>query len=760
MWLQNSRFAHSCSGARLFSVAVLALLSVRTSNAKAQSLISGNVELTITAADKPNAGMSIRLHDTSKGNAAGNEQPAEILIKDQGMPRAYSSGYSTVRREGASMVATAQIATAHGSEFQIRDVYTESGATGGFKLDRTVKVVKANAADQGFNSRFSLGFAQLPPAGGAQFFSPSVWYNQNEFAGPHSIGDEPPSAFLYYREMRTGLPFVSMRDPESGLTAALGHLDEKISSGVDERSSDWLVDGSIQYASLGIERLPAPEIGVIFPGITGELSDSAQAQPRFYRSHPVTEGFEQHYAVLIKVDSFSNYRAQLASDWRYFYKLSNPQPAAVPLETIYQAEINLLDHYAQVHSGVMGWPFVVDIPDGKIKEARNGHGLAISYQMGYVGQQLPDAYQLIRFGLLHKEDAPLAKGKAIVDFWASKSLLPSGLPQTWYNVDPPTFRNTSLIYMRPATDGMEGALAAAMIMRQHGNPQPEWEKFCSRFGDWLVSHQNADGSFYRAYSADSTVAQDSKLNSADPIRFLVQLYAASGDKRYLQAAVRAGNFSLQNITEPGLYVGGTVDRPEPVQDKEACVEALHGFLSLYDATHEAKWLDGAVAAAEYTETWNLSWEYPIQTQEPAFKRAGTRGQSFIKIIASSVDTFLSFEACDYYRLSLYTGDDHFKAFARILLSDTKLTTDWDGSLGYAQPGLVREASNVEDFKTEPNVGWLPWLSDAELSSMSQLDDLFGSLSIDAIEKMPIAVRRRDNENVLGKPGSSGWSVAH
>jgi len=722
-------------------------------SSEAQTLKSGNFTLTIIPANKTSSGVILQpMKGWSAASVVVQRTPADIFVKHGDTLVDYSGGYSRVQRNGAALIAKANVSTPSGSRFEVTDVYKASDANGDFRVDRKVDVIRASSADQGFNSRFSLGFEQPSSMSSLEFFSPAVWYKQNVYAGEGAIASDYTDKYFYYREMRTALPLIAMRNPSTGIAVALCHLDPHISAGVNPLSKDWLVDGSVQYASLGAERLAAPQIGVVYPAIEGQKTYLAKDQEFVNRSHPIRVGFEQHYSVMIKIGRYLNYQAALAANWRYFYNLANPVPAPVPLRTIYKSDIELLNHYAQVHDGVMGWPFVVSVPNGRIEIARNGKP-SISYQMGYVGQQLPDAYQLIRYGLLTSDTAILAKGIKIVNFWAQKSALPSGLPQVWYNVNPPTFRNSALIYMRQLSDGMEGALAAAEIMRAHHRAQPLWEKFCSKFGNWLVAHQNSDGSFYRAYNVDSTVAQASKLNTTHPIRFLVRLYTATSDKRYLQAAIRAGEFSLKNIVQPWFYAGGTVDRPEPVLDKEAGVEAIHAFLSLYGVTHERKWLDAAVSAAEFTETWELSWRYPIETNEPAFRRAGTRGQSFIKSGISGVDIFLSFEACDYYRLFLYTGDAHFRRFAKILLANTKLTTDWDDSLSYAQPGLVREASELANIRANPNIGWLPWLTDAELSSMTELDDIFGSMSIDEIEELPLPTRLRLNDGFPGRPGA-------
>lgn len=755
-WQTGSVYLH---GIPILAATVLLLSLFTTVQAYSQTLQSGQAVLKVEPEGTHNSGLFVFLGESeSTPDRVVQRKPAEILVKEKGALHEYAIDYSKVSIQHDRIIALATIKTAHGSIFEVRDTFRPWDKHGNsFQLARVVTVITARPGDEGFNSRFSLGLAKKISMSELQFFSPGLWYNHNAYAARGAIGSNYSNNFFYYREMRTALPFISMRSPKTGLTVSICHLDPHVSSGVNTRSSDWLVSGLIQYASLGVARLPDPRIGMVFPGIEGNASYVNHRALFIYRSHPVQVGFTQRYSLIFRLTKTSSYAQELTSEWRFFYRLFDPIVASVPLSKVYSAEIHLLDHYAEKYSGVMGWPFVVNIPDGKIEPGRNGKGLSISYQMGYVGQQLPDAYQLIRYGLLHHNPAILAKGKSIVNFWATKSPTPSGLPQVWYNVNPPTFRDNALLYMRQISDGMEGALAAARIMRRYGDPQPRWEIFCSRFGDWLVRHQDRDGSFARAYHADGTAAQNNKLNTTDPVRFLVELYYASGNKRYLEAARRAGDFSLAHITKPSLYVGGTVDQPTPVQDKEAGVEAIHAYLSLYDVTRESKWLSAAIAAAEYTETWQLAWTYPIRTREPAFRRAGVRGEGFIKSGTSGVDIFMSFEAADYYRLYLYTGDRHFLNVAESLLNNTKLTTDWGGSLGYAQLGLVREASDVADLHVEPDIGWLPWLSDAELSSMTELEDTFGAKSIANVQKLPLAVRRRDNDQYMHKPGVvSNW----
>ena len=80
----------------------------------------------------------------------------------------------------------------------------------------------------------------------------------------------------------------------------------------------------------------------------------------------------------------------------------------------------------------------------------------------------------------------------------------------------------------------------------------------------------------------------------------------------------------------------------------------------------------------------------------------------------------------------------------MLLYDTKQMMDWDGTLGYAYPGLLTEALSLPPLRGHGVQGWLPWLTVVNLDPLTHLQDAFGSMDIDRIEKMPQAeLVRRD-----------------
>ena len=671
-------------------------------------------------------------------------KPLVLLVKNGDRESRYEAGYATVTREGESVRGTGRITTDHGSAFAFTDVYRPAAdladGEAAFEVSRTVEILKADPDDEGFNTFLGLSCDGLDDLKNADGFAPGAWYGQNANVVKKAFAADLSKTDFFFRETRLPLPLMMLRDRRSGASLTVAALRPTPTTGVDEHTGNWLVNASLQYGSLGVHKRPdgTPTVGFLFPGSEGEVNYIRRKQPWVRRSHPVRPGVVHRYTLLLRLGKSADFAAAMADSWRAVFRRFDPPVAdEVDVARVLSAGQELLASYARPYgpgAGVMGLPFKCKLPGGEVD--------AVSYQMGFVGQQLPAAYQLIRHGLRTGRRDYVEKGSAMVDFWAARSMTPAGVPKTWYDVTPPTFRDYPT-YLRVASDGMEGALDAWRVMRDSGQDRPAWLAFCRRYGDWLALVQNADGSFFRAYGFDGKPVHRGKFNTTNPIRFLVMLHAATGDEKYLKAATRAGEWCQQNVTAEFMYVGGTPDNDNTI-DKEAGVMALYAYLALHDATGEKRWLNAAVAAAEFAETWLYCWRFPVASRNPGIAKYGPVGQSLIATGHSGADVFLAYGACDFYRLYLFTDDPHFLRIAELLLKNTKLTTDWSGALGYARRGLVEEAGSFA-LQTYRGVGvWLPWCTVAEIEPIARLQDRFGRVEIRDIERLPLENRNRLN----------------
>ena len=164
---------------------------------------------------------------------------------------------------------------------------------------------------------------------------------------------------------------------------------------------------------------------------------------------------------------------------------------------------------------------------------------------------------------------------------------------------------------------------------------------------------------------------------------------------------------------------------------------MWGFLALYDLTGEERWLEGAVGAADYTETWTYAWKFPVVTPWPKhpFNQYSISGQSIITV-GGGADVYMAACSYTYYRLYLITGDAHYLDFALFLQKNTKQSEDVDGSAGYCMPALGHESGNFAEQILHSHYHWLPWCTFVEAEPAANLYDVFGTFEIEEAQKLP------------------------
>ena len=108
------------------------------------------------------------------------------------------------------------------------------------------------------------------------------------------------------------------------------------------------------------------------------------------------------------------------------------------------------------------------------------------------------------------------------------------------------------ITLRGPSEGMRTLLDAYRREKQKGREHPEWLAWCQQFGDWMLTQQREDGSFPRSWHGGTgEVLEVSGTSSYNPVPMLVKLSQETGQKRYLDAAIRAADYVWQNYGSRG-----------------------------------------------------------------------------------------------------------------------------------------------------------------------------------------------------------------
>ncbi|KAK2748234.1 hypothetical protein FQN55_004510 [Onygenales sp. PD_40] len=364
---------------RFSSLAAVAALAA--TNALAQhlqprqepvTLQSGDYELqVITPGD---AEPSVAMRETASGTVLFvEEQPLQILLNGD-VTNTANGKYAAVVTEDGALVGTGDVLSASGSVFSFETA------------------------------------TRSHPMADSQLRISGSWHlvRLQGTRSPGVLAGDLNNNYFYIREMRMPLPFVMMQDSTSGQHLSLGPQDASPASPVDEPNGNWWIDEGITYASLGAQRVPSTKLAIVYPGIEGEKNYINPAAPFVYRSHPVTNGVTHSYSFRVNAAPSADFGLAVRQSWRYYYDMVNPKIASVPANDVYRASIDLLGFYGAHYNGWPGFPFGCNLPDGDIRE--------ITFQMGFIGQQLPAAHLLLRDGYLTGQSNLADMGRRILDF--------------------------------------------------------------------------------------------------------------------------------------------------------------------------------------------------------------------------------------------------------------------------------------------------------------------------------------------------------
>ncbi|HZX02813.1 hypothetical protein [Kribbella sp.] len=673
--------------------------------------------------------------------------PLVIDVKVGDAPARSTAGYTSLAisgtaapgGSGVSAIGIGEIRTPSGGRYAFRDEWRVVGSA--VSVTRKVTAVAPNPLlEMGFASSVEIVPGDTGPLAEQDLLLPAVRAGGTTGLGGGIAGNDA-AEWILVREMRLSLPFVALRNRRSGRTLRLAHVDAAPRTATNglypEDSNAWWIHEDVQFASLGVHQTSGKSaLALAYPGSEGDVTYLGGQWAR--RSHPARAGFTHTYQVRITASTSGTFATAARDAWRDHWNLFKVTPLKDRNTQVHDSGLALLDAQVARYNGKPGLPFRSRLDSGEAD--------AVSYMMGFVGQQVPAGFQLLRSGLLDGDPARLAKGKAILDFWATESPLPNGLVRLWIDGDQPSWRDWYQGFVRVASDGMDGMVDACRLMRDRGEPVATWEQAVTGFADFLVGKQYADGSFARSYNRDGSVASDARTNTSHPIRFLCHTAALTGNDKYRNAAVRAGQWYVAN-TKDWQFIGGTADNPN-VLDKEAGGMAFNAALALHDLTGEDRWLDLAKRAADFTETWLVAWRWRIDTPRRAYARDGAFGLSFIASGHSGIDNWICYQSWNFYRLFLFTGDTHYRDVATTILTAGVRTTELpDQPQGYAVPGLVEEAVGLSDLVVSGSNVWLPWCTVAEVEPLSRFLDTFGTVELRALEAIPLADRQRANRAV-------------
>ncbi len=678
-------------------------------------------------------------------------QPHPVRIEhylDSSLNDTEGSGYTDIqlKKDGFLGKATIQM---EGIAFQVEDNWELSGNT--LKFSRKLKV-KGNA-DGGFLSSVDLFSSGTHKD--YRCFAPGMIYGNPEVISADAIGGLNSGNNIRIREDRLPAPMFGVyAENGSSLTildpAPQGNTTKEDSH---DRQIRTLVDQRFRFGSLGADFSgDTVRIGIKWPGTEGETSyqgyfyPGGQVHRWRQRFNPLTDGFEQNYSFLFRFENDKKYEDYYPRAWRWAWNVLNPQVNPQDIILARESITGMLANQVETHKGITGLSNMITFKEGfsgKRDDPAGGRTV-----MGFTGKALEAANYLLQASDLPgnpRADEFRRKGEAIINsFLKLKINPPEGEGFYWRTGTPaPALPRNRPLYIRSFGDGLKALLKAAKREKSLGREHPSWIAWTRSFADWLLAQQHTNGGFPRGWIPVTGEVADSSLQSTyNTIPFLILQSELTGDSKYKEAAIRAGEFAWENGQSTGIFVGGTIDNPNVV-DKEAGTLSLEAYLALYESTKDQKWLERAKMAAAFSETWIYIWNVPMPEDERDEdlhwkKGVSTIGLQLISTGHSLVDAYMAFDADEFAKLYSLTGDEHYKEVAAILLHNTKGMVALPGRL-YDLPG---PGWQQEHWSLAPERGlgrkraWLPWVATSQLNGIFGIQEydpeLFDELS--AIKK--------------------------
>ena len=277
------------------------------------------------------------------------------------------------------------------------------------------------------------------------------------------------------------------------------------------------------------------------------------------------------------------------------------------------------------------------------------------YELGWCGQSVSQATSMLVHAFLTGDREAERMGFTCLDSWISRTL-PHGLLPTHLEEQEYTYFGRRTLDACNLCHGVIQFLFAWRMAQLLGKYKPEYREAALRICDFAVSQMDAEGKIGKSWAEDdlTPLVRDGTSGSFLTLA-LCEAARCTGEKRYLEAAIRSYAFYYEKFIRRGYAMGGALDIF--TIDKESAMPLLSAGLLLHELTQEKKYITFAEDAAWYLSTWQ--WCYSRRFRKGSaldLTRYDSYGGTAVSIHDPGNDPYALFFVQDLYDLAELTGN--------------------------------------------------------------------------------------------------------
>lgn len=653
--------------------------------------------------------------------ARGN--PVKIKIYDGVDELVLNSSYSTLHKSNNKIFAEVNLIVDE-AIIHVRDTWTPGKNTPILKRKVTVE----GNSDKVFMSAVEFKFIGHTREE-TEYFIPGMVYGDTSNLTGNAMGGEDlylkENGALWIREDRMPAPLMAFRFSDN-ISFSILDLEPDGSTTLEDAQNVSAISISDEYIKLGSlfaeHQADTLKAGFAYPAWEGEYTYSGDSYPggqlqqwrKLY--HPLKDGFIQKYKLSFSMNRSEDFQSYYSAEWQSAFRALNPMVSHQDIELVRKTMLSIIPDLLVRSDGKTGLPNMYPI------SALPNSGYDGKAVFGFTGKNIEMAYYF-----LYEEPTRKLAYEIISSFTDIKVNPPAGEGYYFENNNPAlAIPSHNQIYLRSFGDTMKVLARAYQLEKRRGYDNAEWLRWMSDFGEWILGEQYEGGGFPRGWEpVTGEVSADSPASSYNIIPFLCEMYVITGEDRWLNAAVKTGDFSWNSGHKKGRFVGGTIDNPD-VLDKEAGTLSTEAYIKLYEVTSDKKWLTRAERAAQYAETWIYIWNVPMVPGDGLSEwthGVSTVGIQLISTGHSLVDNYMAYDVDEYAKLYRYTGKRHYFDVAKILLHNTKNMLALPGRhYHYRGPGWIQEHWSLAPPRGKSlHAMWLPWVTTSNLHGIFETE---------------------------------------